>query len=45
MIQEEESANAFNWFLVIIAENLGIHESLLPTSSPDAKNIESIFAS
>ena len=44
MIQEEEFTNAFNWFLVVITENLGIHETLLPTSSPDAKNIKSIFA-
>ena len=45
VIQEEgELAKIFNGFFVSIIKNLGINENLLPTSSSETRNVESIIA-
>ena len=45
IIQEErELAQTFNAFFVSIVKNLGINENLLPPSSSETRNVESIIA-
>ena len=45
IIQEErELAKTFNPFFVSIVKNLGINENLLPPSSSETRNVESIIA-
>ena len=45
VIQEEgELAKIFNGFFVSIIKNLGINENLLPISSSETRNVETIIA-
>ena len=44
IIQEEELAKTSNEFFVSIVKSLGINENLLPTSSSETRNVESIIA-
>ena len=42
--EEEELAKMSNEFFVSIVKNLGINQDLLPTSSSETRNVESIIA-